>query len=140
MTNLFAVKSNPARVVAGIDPRLNQTALSLLSLMDDVDLREELSEMLRAKQSRLTADRARSTEARTLTAITAAFKDSERMTLSLREIADSVNANGDELDETVSARQIGYVLRARSIPLKKSNGAVVLERSAVSTMEASSGP
>ncbi len=135
LANLFAIKSDPARLVADIDPRLNQTALSLLSLVDDADLRKDLSGMLRAKQARLAADRARSAEARTFAAVRAAFQDPERATLSLREIADAVNANGDELDEPVSVRQIGYVLRARSILLRKSNGAILLERGAVEPME-----
>ena len=112
-----------------------KTALSLLSLVDDADLRENLSEMLRAKQARLTADRARSAEARTLAVIMVAFQDPGRATLSLGEIAQAVNANGDELDETISARQVGYALRARSVPLRKRDGAVILERSDVEAME-----
>ena len=140
LTNLLAIKCDPSRLIANIDPRLNQTALSLLSLVDDVSLREGFSGMLRAKQAKIVAVRARSPEARTLAVITAAFQNPKCATVSLREIADAVNENGDELDDVISARQIGYVLRAKSIPLRKSNGAVVLERSAVAAMEARSGP
>lgn len=135
LMNLFAIKSDPTRLIANIDPRLNQTALSLLSLVDDADLREDLSGMLRTKQAKIAADRARSAEARTLVAVRAAFQNPACSTLSLREIAEAVNANGDELDEPVSVRQIGYVLRTRSIALRKSNGAVILERSAAAAIE-----
>jgi len=131
LTNLFAVKSDPARLISGIDPRLNQTALSLLSLVDDPTLCEDLSVMLRIKQEQLAADRARSVASRTLQALTFVFQESGRAFVPLREITDRVNASSDELSEAVSPRLIGQILRARSIPLHKSNGTIVVRRSAI---------
>jgi len=128
LTNLFAIKSNPARVIAGIDPRLNQTALSLLSLVDDPNLRDEIATSLRVRQERLSAERARSTEARTLGTLKDIFAESDCASLSLRDIAERVNADGDEMDEPVSPREVGQLLRARSIPLRKSHGTIVVPR------------
>lgn len=136
LTNLSAIKSDPTRVISGIDPRLNQTALSLLSLVDDRDLGEGISAMLRAKQTQIAADRARSVEARTITALIEAFQDAELAALPLSDIAERVNAIGDGLDEPVSPRQVGQVLRARSVPLRKSNGTIVVPRSAFEGSEA----
>ena len=36
--NFFAIKADPAVLMAGVEPRLNQTASSLLSLVDDLEL------------------------------------------------------------------------------------------------------
>jgi hypothetical protein len=128
LTNLFAIKSEPARLIADIDPRLNQTALSLLSLTDDSNLREEMTGMLRAKQRQIDAERVRSVEVRTMAAVTQAFTTSEREFVSLREVTELVNASEDELDEPVSPRHVGQILRARSIPLRKSHGTIVVSR------------
>jgi hypothetical protein len=128
LTNLFAIRSDPARLVAGVDPRLNQTALSLLSLVDDPDLRDAISNMLRAKQGQLAAERARIAESRTMAVVAQAFASSERETVPLREITELVNANGDELCEPLSPRQVGQILRSRQVPLRKSHGMIVVAR------------
>ena len=128
LNNLFAIKSIPDRLIADVDPRLNQTALSLLSLIDDVSLRDELAGLLLAKQTQITADRSRSIEERTMAAIEHLLSDPGRHTISVQELAGAVNAENDELDERVTTRHVGQVLRARSVPLRKSNGAVLFER------------
>ena len=133
LTNRFLVKSDPSRLIAGIDPRLNQTALSLLSLADDSALREDVERMLRVKQAGLVADKAQSLEHRTLAALAAAFEQSDRSIVSLHDLTQLVNEAGDGLDEPVAPRQVGQVLRARSIPLYKSNGMIVVPRRAVET-------
>ena len=122
------MKSDPSRVVTGIDPRLNQTALSLLSLVDDAGLREEISRMLMATQARLASERVQSAESRTMAALHDAFEHSEFDVISLRDLAVQVNASGDDLDDPLSPRQVGRILRARSIPLHKSHGTIVVPR------------
>ncbi len=129
LANLFTITSDPLRVVADIDPRLNQTALSLLSLVDDASVRDDIAAMLRAKHARLTAERARSADARTLAALNVMFAGSERVSVPLHELAQRVNAEGGELEEPLSPRAVGQILRARSIPLRKSHGTVVVARS-----------
>lgn len=128
LTSLWSVGALADRKVEGIDPRLNQTALSLLSLIDDAELRNEVAAQLHAKQRQLTADRARTGKARTLRIIAEAFQQKDRARIRLRDIADRVNAAGDELDEPMSPRQVGQVLRTLSVPLRKSNGQIVVEK------------
>ncbi len=136
LTNFFAVKSDPARLIANIDPRLNQTAISLLSLVDDTSLRDNMAAAMRTRQAQLLAERARSTEARVFQALCEEFGESGRAVLSLREIADIVNASGDELDEIVLPRRVGQLLRARSITLRKSHGSIVVPKEALDGIKA----
>lgn len=128
LTNLLAIKSNPDRLVAGVDPRLNQTSLSLLSLVDDADLREDISRMLRTKQAQITAERSRTTEARTMATLAEIFADPERASIPLRDLTARINANADDLDEPLLPRQVGQILRSRAVPLRKSHGTIVVER------------
>jgi len=128
LTNLFAIKSDPSRLVANIDPRLNQTALSLLSLMDDANLRQDICRILKAKQAHIADERTRSAEARTMAALTAVFETPEREIISLKELANQINTNGDDLDDPLSPRQVGQILRTRSIPLRKSHGTIVVAK------------
>jgi hypothetical protein len=128
LTNLFAIKSDPSRLIANIDPRLNQTALSLLSLVDDADLREDISRMLRAKQAHLTAERSRSAEVRTMTAVSEAFEKPDREAISLSDLTGQINASSDDIDEPLSPRRVGQILRTRAIPIRKSHGVIVIAR------------
>ena len=126
---LFTTRSDPARLVAGIDPRLNQMALPLLSLMDDGALREEFGAYLRERHIEMSRARVASAEARTLAALREAFRTDGRPFIPLAEIATRANANsqGDEL----TPRQIGRVLRQRSVRLYKSHGTIVVPRTAL---------
>lgn len=126
LTNLAAIKSNPDRLVSGIDPRLNQTALSLLSLVDDEKLRDAIAAQLRVNQGHIAAERARTAEFRALAALAEAFQAPERTSVPLLEIATLANA--DSLDEPLTPRQVGQILRAKHIPLRKSHGTMVALR------------
>jgi hypothetical protein len=132
LMNLFSVKSDPSRLIEGIDPRLNQTALSLLSLIDDASLRESFAETLRERHAQLAAERTQSVEARTLSALMRLAERAEGTFISVKDITHQVNA--DEFADIVSARDVGRVLRVRSLPLYKSNGMVGVPKSALSAM------
>jgi hypothetical protein len=136
LRNLPSISSNSERVIAGIDPRLNQTALSLLSLVDDAVLREDIATMLREQHRTLSATRAESTESRVIGALHKAFADGDGSSVSLREIAQLANAKGDELDEPFSPRDAGRVLRTLGVPLHKSHGDIVVPSSGRSAVEA----
>jgi len=136
LKSLFSVGSDSARVIPGIDPRLNQTALSLLSLVDDSGLRDEIADMLREQHSTLSATRAESSEARIVGALQRALASGNRSSVSLREIAQLANAGEDELDATLSPREAGRTLRALNIPLHKSHGDIVVPQSARPAVEA----
>lgn len=135
LSNLLAIKSDPERLVAGIDARLNQTAVSLLSLVDDGGLRDEVAALLRTKQALMAAERPRSARARTIAAILQLFRESVRTAVSLRDVAERANLDNDELDE-ISPREVGQILRDLSIPLRKSHGTIVVPVTATSALEA----
>ena len=127
LTNLSAVHSDPSRLVPMIDPRLNQTALSLLSLMDDAGLRDEVATLLRQQQAELTAIRAQAVEGRTLAAVAEIFSDPGRQMASLQEIAQRVNTGPDNMTP-LTPRDVGRLLRAHAFPLRKSHGTIVVPR------------
>lgn len=130
LTNFFAIKTDPSRVVEGIDPRLNQMALSLLSLVDDPALRASFEESLHRRNQQLAEQRGPSIEDRTLTALSSFFRTDARAYIPLNEIMDRVNKDGSPA--WVSAREIGRVLRGRSLPVYKSHGRVAVPKSALS--------
>jgi hypothetical protein len=126
LTNLPSIKSDPARLVEGIDPRLNQSALSLASLMDDAELREEFASLLRERQKGLVRARAKSVASRTLAAVAEAFADHQRPFVPLHEIAARINRNTPA--EPVTPRQVGQTLREHAVSLRKSHGTIVVPR------------
>lgn len=131
LTNLHSVRSDPLRLIDGIDPRLNQTAISLLSLIDDAALREEFVASLRVRNEELQHDRAQTLEARVRKALEM-LAQRDGVFVSLSEITAQINR--DDAGDYVSARDVGRVLRARSLPLYKSHGRVGLPKSALSAL------
>lgn len=129
LTQLHAIKNDAVQPIAGIDPRLNQMAFSLLSLIDDNDLKDAFIAFLRTRNAEIAADRSQSLEARTLSALNILHEQAPGSFISMTEIAAQVNQ--DQFGEFVSVRDVGRVLRARSLPVYKSNGRVGLPKSAL---------
>lgn len=119
----FAVAINPARKIEGIDPRLNQMALPLLSLMDDPKLRDAFADLMRQQQETLSLEREASVEARVSAALAAARTESTG-NIALGDIARRANRDSDRT--LLSVRDVGRVLRELSVPLRKSHGAIVV--------------
>jgi len=136
LTNLFSIKADNARIISGIDNRLNQMALSLLSLVDDAALRMDIEALLRKRDGKLKEARGQSAEARTFKVLIEAFQSTKCTSLSLREIAQRINLGRDEFTSMVSPRHVGHVLRDQGIPLQKSHGNIVVARGAVAVIEA----
>ena len=63
-----------------------------------------------------------------MTALTAVFETPEREIISLKELTDQINTNGDGLDDPLSPRQVGQILRMHSIPIRKSHGTIVVAK------------
>lgn len=135
IANLFAIQSRPERLAPGLDPRFNQTALPLLSLIDDPTLRAEIVSMLTQKQGELANRRADRVETVTLAAVAEALREPNRKAVPLSEIADRVVRSGEGLDR-VSSRFVGQILRDHAIPLQKSNGTIVVPTRAAEIVEA----
>src|SRR5262249_40422512 len=67
------IKTDPTVLVEGIEPRLNQTALSLLSVIEDETLRREVQAWLVAQHDRTLADRRATYEGSVVAALLKAF-------------------------------------------------------------------
>jgi hypothetical protein len=125
LTNLFVTASDPRCAVAGIEPRLNQTALSLLSLMDDEGSREELRGRLLRRHAEIAARR-RTPESRALAAVTEVMRDTGRTQVRLSEVAARINTGKGVVIDDVTVRETARILRSHDFSLHKSNGNIVV--------------
>jgi hypothetical protein len=120
------------RKIAGVSPRLNQTALALLSIVDDANLRERMASELRGEEARVMNERALTIEAQVLTALVEASVETPGRNVALAEIARRyVTKNSGVLQNSISSKTIGHVVRAKlRLPTTKSNGVYVVPSTA----------
>jgi hypothetical protein len=98
----------------GLEPRTQQTALALLSLIDDHELRAQIQAHLAAQEASIFADRAQSLEAALVSATLAALASSRTQIVLIGEIAQRLNrARAAEALTPLSARAVGSLLRNR---------------------------
>jgi len=104
LCEFFKVKTDMKALIAGVEPRLNQTALSLLSLIDDAQLRSDVQKVLLAQNEDAVAQRRETDEARVVAAIVAAFVSAPGKDVPVGEIARRFNHETGE----------GFDLRSRN--------------------------
>jgi hypothetical protein len=126
LMKLASIKPRPETLIAGIDPRLNQMAMPLLSLVEDAELRDQISHYLRARHLELGDGMKSAPEARVLAALRSTFEQSDRTLIPLSKIVEAANAS--DTGDRVSARDAGHILRSAAIALRKSHGAIVAVR------------
>lgn len=128
LVNRFAVATDPSVVTPEIEPRLNQTALSLLSLVDSPALRAEMTDILIKQQAELVNERSQTIAAQVLQATIEAFSANSGSSVSIREIADSFNArHAGDYNRFLSNKAVGTVLRKRlRLATQKSRGIYVV--------------
>lgn len=119
---------DPERALAGVDPRVNQTALPLLSIVDDPEVRARIAMYLHAEQGRRRQDRADTVEALILTALIDGFRTATSAYVSVAEVTERFNRlAGAEMGRPVANRWIGGVLRNRlHIDTMKTRGVFVV--------------
>lgn len=124
LCEFFKIKTDPAALMAGAEPRLNQTALSLLSMVDEPGERLEIQQFLLAASADLVRARQECPEARVLAAVITTFEKTTDTPAPIREITDRFNAaHADEYGAAVSPRWIGETVRTRlHLATRKSNG------------------
>ncbi len=134
----FKIETDISVLMKGVEPRLNQTALSLLSIVDDPALRADIQAALLAQNEDTLAARRNSPEAGVVAATRAAFAASTTGDAGVGEIADHFNAaHGAEYGRSVSRKWIGYVLRTRlHLATRKSRGVYVVPVSEKPKIEA----
>jgi hypothetical protein len=126
----FTVGPDPRRLVPGIEPRLNQTALALLSLVDDPTLRARIGDELVGEEARVLQERASSSDAAMLIAVQEAFNLSQTGDAAVAMITDIFNRRvGAEHAPPASNKRVGGILRQRlRLTTVKSHGVYVVPR------------
>lgn len=134
----FKIKTDSAAPIEGIEPRLNQMALPLLSLVDEPDLRAGIEAMLVAQYADAQQDRRDSPEGHVLSATLAAFGESSTTHAAVRDIAVRFNAaHCADYGGPVKNRWLGYMLRSRfGVRTRKSNGIYVVPNTERGKLEA----
>jgi hypothetical protein len=144
LTHRAAVRPDPERRAAGVDPRLNQTALSLLSLMEDPAMRAQVHAEMGREQRRLNAERAASPDGLLVQALLERFADPAGGRVTVSAVTEAFNRSGAETrTPPASPRQVGWRLRERlKLATTKSNGVFVVpggERAKVEALAARYG-
>lgn len=126
----FVVGPDATRTVPGISPRLNQTALALLSIMDDSALRSRVVAELVGEEARVRQERASSLEATMLVALLEGLAASAGPHVSVSETTHRFNQLAcSELGRAMSPRWVGGFIRNRlRLVTMKSHGVYVVPR------------
>ena len=108
------VQTDPTRLMEGAEPRLNQTALALLSLVDDAALRSQIAAFLRGGYDTLTAERGDRLETVMLEVIVDLFAGAPALGVAVSDITARFNERvSHEMGKPMSPRWVGSFLRGR---------------------------
>ena len=126
--HLFDTKPDPGALLDGMEPRVNQIALPLLSLVDDPSLRLEIGSLLTSEQMERKNQRRETVEGRVLAIVCDAFAAADKTPVSVGAIAERFNAAyGSEYGQPVSQKWIGHVLRkGLKLSTRRSSGVYVI--------------
>lgn len=132
------IKTDDTAILKGIEPRLNQTALSLLSVVDEPHLRAEIQAWLVTENERTIADRRAKPEAGVVAALMASFAASDKRHVLLGAITDRFNdAHEAAYGHPMTHKWIGYMLRVRlGIATHRSGGVYVVPSTERTKIEA----
>jgi len=132
------IKTDETAIVKDIEPRLNQTALSLLSMVDDPRLRAEIQAWLITENERTIADRRAKPEAGVVAALMASFAASDKRHVLLGAITDRFNdAHEAAYGHPMTHKWVGYMLRVRlGIATHRSGGVYVVPATERTKIEA----
>lgn len=124
----FSVKCDPTRIIPGVEPRLNQTALALLSIIEDPGLREELAGRLVGAQVRIHDERRASFEGVMVASLIHVMRSTDAHDVAVGQVADRFNALvGPEVGRTFTRKWVGAFLRSRlRLATTKSRGVYVV--------------
>lgn len=130
------VGPDPTRLVQGLEPRRNQTALALLSLVDDEAVRKRIATALVGEEARVLNERASSLEATMLRVLVHAFSNEPKAPISVSEATRLFNeAQGSE-EAARSCKWAGGILRTKlRLRTERVRGVYVIPRSERRTVE-----
>jgi hypothetical protein len=127
----FGAKTDLSALMDGVDPRLNQTAISLLSLVDDAAERTTIQSAFIDQNADTQMERRESMDGGVMAAALTAFAESTNGSATVKDITTRFNAEcRQEYGYAVSNKWIGHVLRTRfGLRTRKSNGIYVVPAS-----------
>jgi hypothetical protein len=132
------VGPDPSRLVPGIEPRLNQTALALLSIIDDEAVRGRIGQALAGEEARVLQERATSLQAAMLAGLLEAFAMTDTAHVTVSDAAQRFNQRAcSDLGKPMTNKWVGGFLRNRlRLTTMKTGGVYVLPRAELAKIEA----
>lgn len=134
----FNTKLDTEATMAELEPRVNQIALPLLSLVDDQALRADIAAYLATAQANRRSERAETFEARVVACVHDAFQEPKGRAVSIGDVTNLLNSRHlAEYGQPVSSRRVGHVIRTRlHLSTHKSNGIYIIPESEKPKVEA----
>ncbi|HWY60492.1 MAG TPA: hypothetical protein VNW15_01190 [Rhizomicrobium sp.] len=128
LCHFFDIKADGTALMDKVEPRVNQIALSLLSLADDPDERSAIQDAFIAQHRNAVSARQESIEGHVLAAILKVFRVLTAPHVTLRDVTDNFNrAHCGEYPRPMSNRWIGQIVRARlMLKTERTNGIYVI--------------
>lgn len=125
------VGPDTTRLIAGAEPRLNQTALALLSLVDDAAMRARIASALVGDFETVKAERSDGLEAVMLSVLLSAFRETDGASVPVGEIARRFNSSAaSDLGQAMTNKWVGGFLRNRlHLRTLKTGGVYAVPRS-----------
>jgi hypothetical protein len=135
--NLGKRQANADLVDRGIEPRLNQIFVPLLSIIGDPQAREDILALARRYNREIIADRGMDAEAQVLEVIRDLAASSEHPTLSIRDITSwFTDRYGTDYDRKITTKWVGYIIRKKlNLRTQKSHGVFVIPLSEMSKLD-----
>lgn len=135
LTSLLSTKPNPDRAMRDLEPRLNQIALPLLSLIDEQGLCDALHRFLAAQEASTLQKRRETLHGRVVTALVQ-IASQPTGPASVQQITEAFNQQNAKDFGVLMPRRIGVVLRELRIETRKSHGNYVVPPSERSKIDA----
>ena len=125
------IAPDPSRLIDDITPRSNQTALALLSLIDDPAIRASVADDLVASEARVSTKRASSPEARMVRIVHSMFVNAPTPYLTLADVTglynDAIVTRGEL---PLSVKAVGWLVRGKlGLETTKTRGVFVIPQS-----------
>jgi hypothetical protein len=121
-----AVSPDAARLLPDVPPRLNQTALPLLSLIDDADLRGRLARHLVGGFAMDQGSSSIGLEHRLIAAVADAFERADAPYAPITAVTENFNDSAESSHIPYSAKAVGGMVRRLGFTTKKSRGIYVI--------------
>ena len=128
---------DPSRILSGVSPRMNQTAIALLSLVDDDVTRARIGAHLLGDETKARDKRASSQDAVLVRVIRAAFADGPRTQVPIAEIAERFSKTLEKFEAPITNKRLGWMIRSRlRVQTTKSNGIYVIPQAERARLDA----